>query len=125
MNFAICNIAFLIMCSFFDKPDISHFIVHYTGHGKGTGYWFLPDWSHFTLKQTLDIWSRRCSRAQKLLLIMDSCYSGFNVRRLDRYHQQGQYLNVEIIAASHGEAKFNDSGSYLTKAIWRGCNCPV
>ena len=121
----------IIMCSFFDRPDIygHHFVVYYSGHGKGTGDWFLPDWSHFTLEQILAIWSeyQHHSRAhdQELLLIMDSCYSGINVRRLDYYHKRGQYENVEIIAASHGETKSN-----LTKAIcdmfpneWS--DCPV
>jgi hypothetical protein len=59
---------------------------------------------------------------------MDSCYSGVNVRRLDYYHCRRQYVNVEIIAASYGEAKFNDSGdigSDLTKAICDDMYCPV
>lgn len=117
------------MCSFFDRPGIHHFIVHYTGHGIGkcTGDWWLPDHCRFKLKQILTIWSSRqhCSEAQELLLIMDSCYSGVNVRRLNRYHQRGEYENVEIIAASDGKTEFDDTGSDLTKAICCNDFCPV
>ena len=123
-----CNVI-IIICSLFDGSDIRHFIVHYTGHGVGTctGDWWLPDWSRFKLEQILTIWSRRQHRseAQELLLIMDSCYSGVNVRRLNRYHQQREYENVEIIAASRGETEFDDTGSDLTKAINHDKLCPV
>ena len=111
-------------------PGIFHFIVHYTGHGKGTGDWFLPDWSRFTLKHILDIWSESCCRQdlsdkRKLLLISDSCYSGVSVDKLNRYHRWELYQNVEMIAASHGEAKYCDIGSDLTKAIYNDEYCPV
>lgn len=104
--------------------------MHYSGHGKGKGDWWLPDHCRFKLEHILTIWSERQhhSRDQELLLIMDSCYSGANVRRLDCCHQRGQYENVEVIAASHGVAKFNDFGdigSDLTKAICRDKFCPV
>lgn len=107
--------------------------MHYTGHGKGKGDWFLPDWSRFTLKHILNIWSESCCRPEqdlldqrKLLLISDSCYSGVSVDKLNYYHRQGQYQNVEMIAASHGEAKYCDiMGSDLTIAICKDEYCPV
>lgn len=122
--------------SFFNLPGIHHFIVHYTGHGKGKGDWFLPDWSRFTLKHILNIWSESChsrheqdlSDQRKLLLISDSCFSGVSVDKLNDYHRRGQYQNVEMITASHGEAKyrdFGDIGSDLTKAICNDEYCPV
>ena len=119
-----------MMCSLFARPGISLFIVYYTGHGKhsGKGYWSLPDQSRFTLEQILGNWSECSQQNQKLLLIMDSCYSGCNVDKLNRYHRKGHYLNVEIIAASHGEAKYNDFGdigSDLTKELCRDGYCPV
>ena len=117
------------MCSFFDSPGIHNFMVHYTGHGNRRGDWWLPDESYITLKRILAIWSRRQHRstAQTLLLTMDSCHSGVNIRRLkrlNRYHPQGEYENVKVIGV-HGVAKYDDSGSDLTKAICRDKPCPV
>ena len=114
------------MCSFFGRPGIRNFIVYYTGHGKGTGDWWLPDKSWFKLKHILTIWSEHQHRSssQELLLIMDSCYSGANVKRLNRYHQQKKFMNVEVIAA-RGVAIFTDFGSALTTAIYHDMCCPV
>ena len=108
--------------------DLSHFIVYYTGHGKGKriGDWSLPDDSYFTLNEILTTWSRRyhTKQDQKLLIISDSCYSGHSVKKLNRYHQRKEYTNVEMIAASYNETEYGEKSDF-TYAIDGDNYCPV
>ena len=121
----------IFMYSFLDRPGIGHRIVYYSGHGSSKGDLSLPGGSFITFEKILHCY--RCSRSycetaqeQKLLLIFDTCYSGINVDRLNRFHQSKEYLSVEMIAASRGLTSYHHvEGSYLTEEICCDRCCPT